>query len=76
MNKLKADGQEAWVNASTSKPKLQVKGNQKYPTDYSFVTAVQKYRHLLKDEDLKEANTQAQKFFKGQCKQLFVILKD
>jgi hypothetical protein len=75
-NKLKADGQEAWVNAATSKPKLQVKGDKKYPTDYTFVAAIDKYQHLLKDGDLKDASLQAKKFFKGQCKQLFVVLKD
>jgi hypothetical protein len=76
VNKLKADGKEAWVNMSTSKPKLQVKTDKKYPTDYTFVSAVTKYKDLLLEDDLKEVTIQARKFFKGQCKQLFVVLKD
>jgi hypothetical protein len=75
-NKLKAEGKEAWVNMATSKPKLQVKGNKKFPTDYSFVAAVTKFKDQLPEEDLKEVTAQARKFFKGQCKQLFVVLKD
>jgi hypothetical protein len=75
-NKLKAEGKEAWVNMATSKPKLQVKGDKKFPTDYSFVAAVTKFKDQLPEDDLKEVNAQARKFFKGQCKQLFVVLKD
>jgi len=76
VNKLKEDGKESWVNTNNSKPKLQVKSDKKFPTDYTFVAAVTKFKDLLKEEDLKEINAQAKKFFKGQCKQLFVVLKD
>ncbi len=76
VNKLKADGKEAWVNMATSKPKLQVKSDKKFPTDYTFVAAVNKYKDLIQEEDIKEAVTQAKKFFKGQCKQLFLVIKD
>jgi hypothetical protein len=77
VNKLKADGKEAWVNATTTKPKLQVKvPDRNYPVDYTYVNAVEKFGDLLSDADLKEINIQAKKFFKGKCEQFFLILKD
>ena len=76
VNKLKEQGKEAWVNVNFNKPKLQIKGDKKYPTEFSFVAAVEKYRNLLQEADLKEANEQARKFFKGQCKTLFIVLSD
>jgi hypothetical protein len=76
VNKLKAQGKECWVNTNTNKPKLQVKTEKKFPTDYSYVAAVTKFKDLIEEDDLTEVNAQARKFFKGQCKQLFIILKE
>ncbi len=77
VNKLKEQGKEAWVNTNYTKPKLQVKSNDKnYPTDYTFVGAIEKFKDLVKEEELKEINTQAKKFFRGKCEQYFIILSD
>ncbi len=77
VNKLKAQGKEAWVNTNFTKPKLQVKANDKnYPTDYTFVGAVEKFKDLVKKDELKEINLQAKKYFKGKCEQYFIILSD
>jgi hypothetical protein len=76
VNKLKAQGKDAWVNVNNSKPKLQVKTDKKFPMDYTFVKAIESYKNLLADEDLKDINAQAKRFFKGQCKQIFIVLSD
>ena len=76
VNQLKAQGKEAWVNLNMSKPKLQIKSDKKYPTEYTFVESINKFKDLVKDAGLKEANDQARKHFKNQCKQLFIILSD
>ncbi len=77
VNKLKEQqGKEAWVNVNYTKPRIQVKSDKKFPTEYTYVAAIEKFKDLLTDDDLKEVNAQAKKFFNGQCKQLFLILKD
>ena len=58
------------------KPKLQIKSDKKYPTEYTFVESVARFKNLITDADLKEINDQARKFFKNQCKQLFIVLVD
>ena len=76
VNKLKAEGKEAWVNSASNKPKLQIKTNEKFPKDYTYIEAVKEFGSKLEHADIKELNDQARKFFKGQCEQIFLILKD
>ena len=76
VNQLKTQGKEAWVNLNMPKPKLQIKTDKKFPTEYTFIESINKFKDLVTDADLKEANDQARKHFKNQCKQLFIILKD
>ena len=42
----------------------------------TFVDTIEKYGHLLKDEDLGAAYRRCGKSFKGQLGQHFVVLKD
>jgi hypothetical protein len=77
VNKLKEQGKEAWVNTNFTKPKLQVKTKDRnFPTDYSYVAAIEKFKDLVKEDELKEVNTQARKYFKEKCEQYFIILSD
>ena len=76
VTKLKEDGRDAWVNATSNKPKLQIKTGDKYPKDYNFVEAITAFGQRLTAEDLKEPTQQAKKFFKGQVEQIFVVLKE
>jgi hypothetical protein len=73
---LKAEGKDAWVNSNSNKPRLHVKSGERYPREYSFIDAVENYGSKIPEDDLKEVNQQAKKLFGGQCKQLFIILKD
>jgi len=76
VNKLKEEGKEAWVNVNMNKPKLQIKNEAKYPTELTFVQAITKYKGLLTDPELKEANDLTRRHYRGQCKQVFIVLKD
>ncbi len=76
VNKLKEEGKEAWVNVNMNKPKLQIKNEAKYLTELTFLQAVTKYKGHLTDPELKEANDLARRHFRGQCKQVFIVLKD
>jgi len=76
VNKLKEEGKEAWVNVNMTKPKLQIKNNEKYPLEYDFVQAIIKFKNKLTNLDVKEATDIARKHYKGQCKQVFLVLKD
>jgi hypothetical protein len=74
--KLKAEDKECWVNSNSNKPKLNVKSGERYPREYSYTDAIETYRDKLTEDDLKEITGQARKLFKGQCAQIFGILKD
>jgi hypothetical protein len=76
VNKLKEEGKEAWVNVNMTRPKLQIKSNDKYPLEHDFVQAITKYRNKLVDPDIKEANNIARKHYKGRCQQVFLVIKE
>ena len=64
-----------FVSSYNSRPVLHFK-NSGQDRALTFVDAVEKYGHMLKEEDLGHAYRRCGKSFKGQLGQHFVLLKD
>jgi hypothetical protein len=69
---------DAWVSQSGPKPTLIIKkgdGNKNQKV-MSFVQAVSTHGESVNPQDLVQASTVANRFFKGEVSKFFVILKD
>ena len=66
---------DAWVNQASPKPTLIVK-KAKAQKVYTFVQAVVTFGHIVKNDELTQPTTLANRFFKTEVSKLFIILKD
>jgi len=75
VDSLKPTNPEIWVSQNASRPTLQVKENGKVRT-YTFVKAMDQFGSKIAKKTLEEATKIGNKFYKGQLKKTFIILKD
>jgi len=72
---LKPTNPDIWVSQNASRPTLQIKENGKVRT-YTFVKAMDQLGSKIAKKTLEEATKIGNKFYKGQLKKTFLILKD
>jgi len=72
---LKPNNQDVWVSQNASRPTLQIKENGKVKT-HSFVKAMTEYGDKIPAKVIEEATKIGNKFYQGQLKKTFLILKD
>jgi hypothetical protein len=77
--KISAQNVVAYALPFVSRPTLQVRSTDATSTEvktFTFMDAIAKYGHLLKQLNLGEAYRRAGSFFRGQLEQQFMVLKE
>lgn len=72
---LKGGTPEVWVSQNASRPTLQIKESGKVRT-YSFVKAMTEFGEKIPAKIIDEATKIGNKFYQGQLKKTFLVLKD
>ena len=72
---IKSEKKEVWVNQNANKPTLQVKENGKVRT-LTYAKAIEEYKEKIPKKTLEEATKIAKRYFAGQIKKTFIVLKD
>ena len=72
---IKSDKKEVWVNQNANKPTLQVKEDGKVRT-LNFAKAMEEYKEKIPKKTIEEATKIAKRYFAGQIKKTFIVLKD
>ena len=72
---IKSDKREVWVNQNANKPTLQVKEDGKVRT-LTFSKAMEEYKDKIPKKTIDESTKIAKRYFAGQIKKTFIVLKD
>jgi len=72
---LKSGNPDVWVSQNASRPTLQIKENGRVKS-YSFVKAITDFGDKIPAKIIEEATKIGNKFYQGQLKKTFLILKD